>query len=121
MSGSSSRQKQKRDAILLIGLFVLALLLLVFRRAVPKRGEMRVLISQDGVVVHTYPLSENRTEVIPASNGGRNTLHIENGAVWVSDATCPDKICEHSGKITLPGELIVCLPNRLIIQIVDGA
>lgn len=37
--------------------------------------------------------------------------------VWVSEATCPDKICVHQGKIHMDGEIIVCLPNKMTAQI----
>lgn len=116
---SRSFSQKNRDFILFSALILLSALLLFARHTFTKEAGKRVIISQDGVIIREYALSESRTEVIPASNGGSNTLHIEGGAVWVTDATCPDKICEHSGKISLPGELIVCLPNRLTIQISD--
>ena len=48
---------------------------------------------------------------------GTNHLIIKGGEVWVSEATCPDKICVHQGKIHMDGEIIVCLPNKMTAQI----
>ena len=35
----------------------------------------------------------------------------------MSDADCPDKDCVNQGWISRPGQMIVCLPNRLVIKI----
>ena len=51
------------------------------------------------------------------ASGGTNHLIIKDGEVWVSEATCPDKICVHQGKIHMDGEIIVCLPNKMTAQI----
>ncbi|KAB0578823.1 hypothetical protein EI53_00630 [Fusobacterium naviforme] len=107
----------KNTIRLMLFLFAAALLLLLGRSLLFHGPGKKVLISQDGVLIHSYSLNETRTEIIPAANGGRNTLHIENGEVWVTDASCPDRLCEHMGHISLPGEIIACLPNRLIVQI----
>ncbi|MER2183468.1 MAG: NusG domain II-containing protein, partial [Clostridia bacterium] len=53
-------------------------------------------------------------------NGGTNTLVIENGEAWVSEANCPDKICMGMGKISKNGEFIACLPNQVIIVVEGG-
>ena len=53
-------------------------------------------------------------------NGGTNTLVIENGYAWMTDSECPDKICEHMGKIHMNGQLIVCLPNGVIVTVEGG-
>lgn len=49
------------------------------------------------------------------------TVHIEDGRVWVTDADCPDKLCEHTGAISRAGQQIVCLPNAVVITLTgDG-
>ena len=45
------------------------------------------------------------------------TVHIESGKVWVTDADCTDKVCEHTGIIARAGESIVCLPHGIVISI----
>ena len=46
-----------------------------------------------------------------------NTLMIENGRAYMSEASCPDKLCIHQGKISEEGRSIVCLTNRVIVSI----
>ncbi len=51
---------------------------------------------------------------------GRNTVLVEPGAISVSSADCPDKICVHQGRLTGAGVPIVCMPHRLVIDIEGG-
>ncbi|KNF09465.1 protein of unknown function DUF1312 [Gottschalkia purinilytica] len=48
---------------------------------------------------------------------GYNKLEINKGKVRVVEANCPDQLDVKQGYITRPGEMIVCLPNRLVIEI----
>ncbi len=48
-----------------------------------------------------------------------NTICIEKDGVYMKKADCPDRLCVHSGRITSPGESIVCLPNRVMVEIVN--
>ena len=45
------------------------------------------------------------------------TILVEHEKISVSHASCPDKTCHNMGKISNSGEVIVCLPNKLIIKI----
>lgn len=54
---------------------------------------------------------------IDTDDGGYNIVHVENGAISVSEADCPDKVCVNQGKISSSTYPIVCLPHRLTIQI----
>lgn len=45
------------------------------------------------------------------------TVCISDGEVWVANANCPDKTCEHTGKISRSGQSIVCLPNGVTVTI----
>ena len=64
-----------------------------------------------------YPLNKDG---VFSLNGGTNTLVIENGEAWVSEANCPDKVCMGMGKISKNGEFIACLPNQVIIVVEGG-
>lgn len=51
---------------------------------------------------------------------GRNyafKLVVKQGELWVTGTHCPDKICEHTGKISHSGQSIVCLPNRVVVRL----
>ena len=49
---------------------------------------------------------------------GTNEVHIENEGVYMAKAKCPDKLCVHQGRISKAGQSIICLPNKIIVEIV---
>lgn len=76
-------------------------------------------ISSDGVIVRSVDLLTAQDETFTVTYGsGYNVITVKNGEIFVSGASCPDKICEHHG--ALKNELlpIVCMPNKLIITLV---
>ncbi len=76
-------------------------------------------IRLNGEVVKTVPLSED-CEFTVESEGGYNTVRVQNGAVSVVAADCPDKVCVRTGEISGGGVPIICLPHRLEIVVVNG-
>ena len=48
-----------------------------------------------------------------------NVVKISGGEVSVTEASCKNQVCVKHGSITHTGETIVCLPNRLVVRIVD--
>ena len=113
----SKNRKTKNDIILAIIVIAVAatgvLLLNIFKT----EGEFAV-VKIDGKETERYPLSVNTEVVIETENNGKNTLVIEDGKAFIKNATCPDKICEGHSKISFKGETIVCLPHKVVIEIV---
>ena len=76
-------------------------------------------IAVENETVAVLPLS--RDAVYPVSANGYNlTVRVENGEVFVADADCPDKVCEHTGKVKAKGASIVCAAARVSVRIVGG-
>lgn len=48
---------------------------------------------------------------------GATHVHVRDGAAWVSDSPCVEKICVAAGRITRPGSWVACLPNRVFVRI----
>ncbi len=82
------------------------------------RKNPTVEIYQNGVLIKKMPLSQNAEFTVSCENG-TNVIKIENGAVRVDYADCPDKVCVNMGAVkgAVP---IVCLPHRLEIRVADG-
>ncbi len=78
-----------------------------------------VKVTVGGELVCEYSLSEDGEYLL---NGGTNLLIISDGKAFIKDADCPDGLCINQGKISLSGERIVCLPNRVMIEVIgdDG-
>ncbi len=77
-----------------------------------------VRIYSKNEMIAELPLDRDKTFTVK-NELGTNTIVIEDGSAYVTDADCPDKICEEMGRISKSGETIVCLPHKLIIEISD--
>ena len=80
------------------------------------KGE-RVRVYVDGMAVSEYSLSDEISIDIKGYGGGYNSLRISDGAAYMTDASCPDKLCIHQGKADRSGQSIVCLPNRVVVKV----
>lgn len=47
------------------------------------------------------------------------TVVIERDGVYVKSAQCPDKLCEHTGKITRASQAIICLPAKVSVTLIS--
>ena len=75
-----------------------------------------VVVSVDGKKVSEYSLEIDGVYYL---NDGTNVLVIESGAAYMREANCPGyQDCVETGKIRFVGERIVCLPNKVIVEIV---
>lgn len=111
--------KKLRSDIILIGvLLIISLSVLLFVFLTREEGTIAD-VYVDGVKVAEYPLSIDGVYYI---NNGSNVLVIEDGAAYMREANCPDKFskngCVNTGKISYVGQTIVCLPNKIIVEIV---
>ncbi len=76
-------------------------------------------ITIDGEIYGTYPLDQEQ-EINVVSSYGRNTVVIEQNRAYVTEADCPDKVCEGMQKIIHDGDMICCLPHRLFLTVRGG-
>jgi len=44
-------------------------------------------------------------------------LEVNEGKIRVLKSTCPNKLCVNLGYIEFPGQKIVCIPNKTVIEI----
>lgn len=112
---------KKGDIVLILVLvFVAALLALFFSlqgKQGKETGEM-VLVTIDGAVYGEYSLYED-TEMTLQSEWGENRFEIKGGIVKMLAADCPDKYCVKHGAMKTEKDPIVCLPHRVVIEIVS--
>ncbi|MCX7786883.1 MAG: NusG domain II-containing protein [Spirochaetes bacterium] len=80
------------------------------------RGGEAVVYIQNQSKVWIYPLSKEQELDIPGPLGSTH-IHIKDGAAFVENSPCRDKICIHMGRIARNGEWVACLPNRVFLQV----
>lgn len=76
----------------------------------------RVIIKTDGKVYGSYSISENRTVTVKQGKK-TNTVRIHDGEVSVTHASCHNQVCVKHKAIHTTGESIICLPNKMVVQI----
>lgn len=75
-----------------------------------------VSISIDGTIQKQFELSNDQTYTIQTPQG-YNTLQIQNYKAKVTEADCPDQLCVQQKSISHAGEMIVCLPHKVVVEI----
>ena len=108
---------KKADIFLAIALLLLGFGSLALLRSGQKDGAF-VRVTVDGAVYGTYRLDEEQTVEVETSCG-RNVLRIEGGKVWVREADCPNHDCVEKGAIAKTGQIILCLPHKLSVTVVN--
>lgn len=103
-----------------IGLAVFFLLaaaaLLLGFAAAPEEEGAYIVISQNGLTVGEYPLSED-ADIYLEWQGHSNLLLIREGVAYMAEANCPDGYCMRQGHVHLARQTIVCLPARLVVTV----
>lgn len=99
-----------RDVIVMIAFTLIVAAIALVIALGGRKGET-VFVTKDGETT-SYPLGENRM-----IDFGSLKVVIEDGSVFVTDATCPDRLCEKTGRISGSGRSIVCLPAGIVVRI----
>ena len=79
-------------------------------------------ITRDGVLLEEIDLNqvEKPYSLTLEDGSGTNTVQVERGRICVSEADCPDQVCVNRGWISDSTVPIICLPHKLMIEIVGG-
>lgn len=114
---------KKGDKI--VGIVLLIIVLISFGAAsiyktVIKGTENIAVIKRAGAVIRTIDLNKVKVaeEIkLSANKDNYNTILVEHNRISIKDSNCPHQECVKSGSISEPGQMIVCLPYKLIISI----
>ena len=128
----------KADIILAVVLLILGLGSPFLLRA-DSDAKSRVVITVDGEKAGSYTLSEDRilalteeglkdlgkknVHALPKEEEAEEILNlivIEDSSVKVTEATCKGGDCIKMGTIRREGEVIACLPHKLLISVAGG-
>ncbi len=79
-------------------------------------------ITLDGKLLSEIDLAaaDDSSSFTVTGEAGSNTILVEKGRIRVIEADCPDQVCVNQGWISDSSLPIVCLPNRLVVEIVGG-
>lgn len=110
---------KKKDFMLGGGILAVALALLLVMKVTGSEAGNRIQVTVDGEVYGTYSLTED--QVIEVKEGDfYNRIRIEDGKAYMEEANCPDGYCERQGKISGGAQTIVCLPHKLVVEVLEA-
>ena len=113
------------DLILMIGIVLFCAVLIGSIFILRKTQENRtpyVRVLSDGQVLLYSPLSDfqDETEYFVETNNGKVAVLISSERAVIVSSDCPDQICVKQGELTHIGQGAVCLPNKVVVEIVPG-
>jgi hypothetical protein len=87
--------------------------------ALRKKNRPKVLAHIDAVCDNFLILPGSRTadDRAETADGNYNTVVVKDQSVRVEEADCKNQICVKTGAIHFPGEVIACMPHRMMIYI----
>ena len=72
-------------------------------------------IFRDGELLFQHLKLDKDQEVVLLN--GHMVVEVRDGRIRVKESDCPRHICLHAGWIQHPGETIVCVPNKMVIDV----
>lgn len=110
---------KKNDVVLGGGILVIALVLFLVMHLTRNEAGNQIRIMVDGAVYGTYSLEKDQVIEVK-ENDFYNRIRIQDGAAYMEEADCPDGYCEEQGKISGRTQTIVCLPHKLVVEVLDA-
>lgn len=98
--------------LILLGISVIGIIVFKF---FSKSGGS-ALVYHDGVLIKTIDLSINDRYVVNGDNGDV-VIVVNDGKIKVDSENSPLHLCSRQGYISNTYESIVCLPNKIVINI----
>ncbi len=104
------------DILLSLAIALAAVLLMFFMR--PSDAKVKTaIIMQDNHVIERIDLNDSPDRIIQIENV-QIKIAVQDGRIRFIESSCADKTCVNTGWIDSPGEMAVCLPNKVLIKIV---
>ncbi|MDR1204904.1 MAG: NusG domain II-containing protein [Peptococcaceae bacterium] len=113
---------KKSDWLILAAALVLAGVLWLIRPLsfdifAQRDAVLTVEISVEGRLWRSIPLDGAEYRERIETERGINDLAVDANGVAVVYADCPDQLCVRMGKITRPGDVLVCLPHQCVVEL----
>lgn len=102
---------KKGDIIIIISVS-LALIISIAGLIIFSNQGSTVTIKQNNEIVYSESIGKDNTVTLDG-----NTVIIEDGFVYMLNASCKNQVCVNTGKISKKGESIICLPNKVTVEI----
>lgn len=102
------------DWLIVLSLSVVSLLGLAWLAMAP--GGSQVVVTCAGQVCFTAPIDQPHKVDLDGPLG-KTHLVIDDQGARISSSPCPRKICIAMGSASRTGDLLACVPNRILVRI----
>jgi hypothetical protein len=114
--GQIHQQITIADKVLITTLLVLSVASYPLVQRLSTAGQA-VRIEVDGTVYTTVQLHNEQQLAVPGPLGTTQVL-IQDGQAAITASPCRAKICVQTGPIEQSGQMIVCVPNKVVVRII---
>lgn len=117
---------KRGDLVLISVVLVAALIFLVPRWVEGNNGNdseknhkspLVATITVDGQVYKTVELTKEEQIIEIKTDHGVNVLKVHDYGIEMMEADCPDQVCLSFGFIDKHNQSIVCLPNKVLVEL----
>jgi len=113
----------KRGDIAIVALLLVALAWFGYSALGESRSEEKAAFASiyvNGEHYDTVALLKEEYEIEIRSERGYNRLKVSDYGIEMVESDCPDHICIGFGHIHSVNEKIVCLPNRIFVEVLGA-
>jgi len=107
----ASRPLDRMIVLLLLGVACAGLYWSLTREA-----GRELVVEQDGRVIYAAPLAASGQIEVPGPLGP-TVIEVADDTARVVEASCPQRLCVAMGAIRRQGQVVACLPNRVLLRI----
>ena len=100
----------------LVVLLLLGVSLAGIARVATAPGGTHVVVTSAGQTIFTSPLDQPHSLDLDGPLGPTHLVIDDQGA-RITDSPCPHKICIAMGPARRTGDLLACVPNRILVRI----
>ena len=107
---------KRNDLILMAVILLIAMAGFLLYASFGKDSAGTIIVTVDGEVFGTYSLKKDQEIKV----NDTNFLLIQDGKADMIEADCPDQICVEQKAVSKNKESIICLPNKVIVEVIGG-
>lgn len=82
-------------------------------------SQLVAIVRINGEIVEELPLSKDMEKTYYPNEGQYNIVQVKDNSIRVRKDNSPDQIAVNTGWIHEKGQILVCLPHQLVIEIID--
>lgn len=118
--------KKFKFDIILISIFIISLLAwLIIWICTSTNENKKAIVEYDNEIVLELNLNENKEIRLKDLSNGKTLNYsmliiIEDGSIRVEENECPNHDCIKEGRKNKIGDVIICLPNKIVIKVVKA-